>query len=110
MAKVNPTKLTWTAPTTNTDGTPIQYEVDYELGVVGEDGGITPKLVVVGELRDSDDYVAQISEMGFEKGTHKVALRALAADDPERASEWSAPVSFTISDEIPNPPLDLAVS
>lgn len=109
MSQVNPTKLTWRGPSTNTDGTPIQYDVNYELGVVGDDG-ITPKLVVVANLRESEDYEAQISEMGFDKGSHEVVLRAIPADDPTRASEWSEPVSFIISDEIPNPPLELAVS
>lgn len=110
MANINPTNLTWRAPTTNTDGTPIQYELSYELGVVGPQGDIQPYVTVVGSLRETDDYVAPISDMQFSAGEHQVVLRALAENDPQRASEWSQPVTFIISDEIPNAPLDVAVS
>lgn len=108
--KVNPTNLMWKAPTTNNDGTPIQYELSYELGIENDIGEIVPYVTVVGSLRETEDYVAPISDMGFSNGVHNVAIRAMAKDDPSRVSVWSDVVSFTISDEIPNPPLGLAVS
>lgn len=110
MANINPKNLIWQAPTTNIDGTPIQYELSYELGVVQSDGSITPHVTVVGSLRESEDYIAPLSDMNFSQGEHVVALRSMAADEPSRVSEWSEQVGFIISDEIPKPPLALAVS
>lgn len=110
MAKVNPTELSWAAPTTNVDGSPIQYELNYELGIQDVNGVIQPNVAIVGSLREDEKYVAPIADMGFETGLHVVALRSMAADNPQRVSEWSNTVEFYISDEIPAPPLDVAVS
>jgi hypothetical protein len=110
MAKVNPTELSWAAPTTNVDGSPIQYELNYELGIQDADGVIQPNVVVVGTLRQDEKYVAPIADMGFETGLHVIALRSMAADNPQRVSEWSGTVDFYISDEVPKAPLEVAVS
>jgi hypothetical protein len=110
MVKVNPKDLSWVAPTTNTDGTPIQYELSYELGIQDAAGLIQPNVTIVGSLREDDKYVAPIADMGFESGSHTIALRSLAANDPLRVSDWSSTVQFFISDEIPSAPLDVAVS
>ena len=110
MAKVNPTELSWRAPTTNVDGTPIQYELNYELGIQDTDGVIQPNVLIVGNLREDDMYVAPIADMDFALGSHTIALRSMAVDEPNRVSEWSETVQFFISQAIPKPPLGLAVS
>lgn len=109
MANVNPTNLSWLAPQENTDGTPIDYDLNYELGEI-LDSGIEPLFVVVGSLREDNKYYAPLSDLGFTAGEHEVAIRAFAQSEPERKSKWSLPTSFIISDRIPKPPLDLAAS
>ena len=107
--RVNPNKISWHAPTENTDGTPIEYALEYELGVK-KDGEITAHTVVPAQLRDEDtpdEYEAPIEDMGFEVGEHVIALRAFAKDDPERMSDWSETLKFAISDEVPRAPFGL---
>ena len=113
MDKVNPKKLSWNAPETNEDGTPITYELEYELGVYDEaEQDFIPKLTVAGQLRDDTEgeYEAQIELMEFDTGEHKIALRAFAKDDPNRKSVWSESATFAISDEIPSAPKGLSVT
>lgn len=106
--KFNPEKLVWKAPTTNVDGTPIDYELDYELGVAGTDGTFAPVLVVPAQLQGDGYYNAPIAEMPFEKGgVYTVAMRSFAKDDRTRMSAWSNPVEFAISDRVPSAPLEL---
>lgn len=104
--KINPKRILWTAPTQNQDGTPIDYALEYELGVE-IDGVVTPKLVIPAQLNGEGSYEAPIADMGFEFGQHNIALRTFAKDDPARKSVWSASVNFTLSRRIPNPPVDL---
>jgi hypothetical protein len=108
---VNPKTLGWTAPKTNTDGTEINYALEYEVGIDTDllPGGYEPLMTVPGQLQDGDRYEAPVEDLGLEPGEHVVALRTFAKDDPARKSEWSEPVMFAISEEIPNAPLDLRV-
>lgn len=107
--KINPKTLSWQAPTTNTDGTPIQYALEYELGVE-TNGAFVPQLTVPAQLNSDGRYEAAIEGMAFEYGQHTVAMRTFAKDEPARKSVWSASVNFTLSRQIPNPPMDLALS
>lgn len=107
--KINPKKLSWQAPTTNADGTPIDYELDYELGIQA-DGAITPSLVVPAQINDGGQYEAPIADMGFDYGEHVVALRSFAKSEPARKSAWSNTVNFTLSRRIPGAPKNLAVA
>lgn len=109
MIKVNPTKLTWQAPTTNVDGTPINYAIEYEVGIVTGDT-IDVLMVVPAQLQTDTGYEAPISELGLDYGVYEIVLRTFAKDDPERVSAWSNPADFAISREIPNAPLDLRVA
>lgn len=106
--KINPKTLSWQAPTTNVDGTPIDYELDYELGVV-DNGVTTAKLVIPAQLNETGAYEAAIANMGFAYGEHTVALRTFAKDDPARKSAWSNSVNFILSRRIPSAPTNVAV-
>lgn len=109
--KINPKTMSWTAPTTNVDGTPITYELEYEVGLLTADqGDYEPIVTIPGTLRTDERYEAPIADLELLAGEHVMALRSFAKDDPEWMSEWSEPVTFAISDEIPNAPLDLRVT
>ena len=109
--KFNPTKLSWAAPTTNADGTPITYALEYEVGLEDPDGELQPLMVVPSQLQtDAGNYEAPISDLGLPKGkTYRIAMRTFAKDDPKRMSQWSNTVEFAISEQIPNAPLELRV-
>ena len=108
MPTINPQNFRWRAPTQNVDGTPITSPLDYELGqLVG--GEMQPMVVIIGELQPDGLYEAPVSDMSFEEGEHTVALRAINVDRPESVSDWSNQVTFIISDEVPEAPLDFSV-
>jgi hypothetical protein len=109
--KVNPTQMTWQAPTQNVDGTPIDYVLNYEVGLEDANGQLQPSMVIPGQLQDGGDYTAPIADLGLAAGsTYRIALRTFAKDEPARKSVYSEMVDFAISDRIPNPPLAFAVS
>jgi hypothetical protein len=105
--KVNPKTISWSAPTTNTDGTEIAYALEYEVGRVS-DAGIDPIMVVASQLQEGGQYNAPITDISLDYGEHTLVLRTFAKDDPERKSDWSESVTFALSAEIPNAPLDLS--
>lgn len=107
--KINPQTMSWVAPKTNMDGTPIQYELQYEVGLVNAEGGIDPLMVIPGQLQTDGKYTAPISALGLDYGTYDIAIRTFAKEDPKRVSTWSDLVPFAISKEIPKAPLELAV-
>ena len=109
--KVNPKQLSWKAPTTNVDNTPIDYELNYEVGLEDANGQLQPLMVIPGQLQDGSTYTAPIADLGLTAGkVYTIALRSFAKDDPARKSQYSASVEFAISDRIPNPPLVFAVA
>jgi|AntRauTorcE11898_2_1112593.scaffolds.fasta_scaffold77097_1 hypothetical protein len=108
--KINPTKLNWKAPTTNVDGTPIDYALEYEVGMVGAEGVISPLMVVPSQLQTDAGYEAPITELGLDVGrTYEIALRSFAKEQPSRKSVWSDTVEFAMSNRIPSPPLSVTV-
>ena len=109
--KINPTKLSWVAPVTNEDGTPIDYALEYEAGLESDTGSLVPLMVIPAQLQTGNEYEAPIADLGLGSGaTYRIALRTFAKDDPNRKSVWSNKVEFAISDRIPNPPLELRVA
>lgn len=108
--KVNPSVISWNAPTTNTDGTEIQYEVNYLVGIGTSADTIEPMMTLPAQLQEDGRFEAPIELLALENGEHFLALKAFAKEDPERVSEWSAPVQFAISEEIPDAPFGLQVS
>jgi len=106
----NPTVFRWRAPTTNEDGTPIDYDLNYELGEQDDLGAFAPKASIVGSLQVDDVYEAPVGDMLWEAGEHTVALRAVNSEDTDKVSDWSNPVTFIWSDRIPNAPLEFSVA
>lgn len=107
--KINPKTMSWEAPTTNVDGTPITYALEYEVGL-DQNGVLAPIVTIPGQLKEGDSYTAPIADLPLEYGEHTIAMRSFAKDDPGRMSAWSEPVSFVLSEEIPNAPLDFRVT
>ena len=108
--KINPKQLSWSAPTTNVDGTPIDYDLEYEVGIVNGDA-ISTLMVVPAQLREGVDYVAPIEGLSLASGrVYSLALRAFAKEDSKRVSQWAISGEFAISDRVPSPPLAFAVS
>lgn len=109
--KTNPTTLSWKAPTTNVDGTPIDYELEYEVGITSEnaEGDYAPLMSIPGQLREGEDYEAPISDLLLDYGEHTIALRSFEKAVPDRVSEWSEPVTFLLQ-TVPSAPLELRVT
>lgn len=109
--KLNPTTLSWQAPTTNVDGTPIDYELEYEVGIASEntEGDYAPLATIPGQLRENETYEAPISDLPLEYGEHTIALRSFEKAMPERVSQWSEPVTFML-ETVPSAPLELRVT
>ncbi|GGE75794.1 hypothetical protein GCM10011533_30170 [Streptosporangium jomthongense] len=107
--KVNPETMSWTAPTTNVDGTEITYALEYEVGL-DQKGIFSPIVTIPGQLQPDNRYTAPIADLPLEYGEHTIALRSFAKEAPDRVSEWSEPVTFVLSAEIPRAPLDLRVT
>lgn len=105
---VNPQTLTWQAPTENVDGTPIDYELVYDLGVT--QGGLWEVIAQFpGTLNPDGTYSAPLADFAFEDGEHTIGLRSVRADLPSLVSEWSNTVTFEVENDTPNPPAALAV-
>ena len=107
--KINPERFRWKAPENNQDGTPIDYELDYELGLMNEDGEIVPFVVIPEKLQDNEYYTAEIEQFDLDAGQFEFAIRSFAANDRDRKSQWSETVEFAISDRIPSLPLEFSV-
>lgn len=108
--ETNPEKFVWEAPTKNKDGTPIKYELEYELGLVGDDAKIRSLMVVPGQLRENDGrYEAPIADAGLDYGVHKAVIRSFNKATPDKVSQWSEPVEFVLSEEVPKTPVGFTV-
>ena len=104
MAKQNPTKIRWRAPTENTDGTPITYALAYNLYV--NDLLVTS---FPGTLNPDGEYQFLFSELGAPlapEQTHTVALTAFSTANPTRESAKSAAVEVFFF-KIPQAPFGL---
>lgn len=108
--KTNPETMSWEAPTTNVDGTEITYDLEYEVGLKTKEGPFDVIVTIPGQLQDGGRYTAPLSDLALDYGEHTIAMRSFAKDDLSRVSAWSEPVSFVLSEEIPNAPLELRVT
>jgi hypothetical protein len=108
MPTLDRSELRWNAPTTNVDGTPIDYPLDYELGSrpAGDVQEPTPLFSVVGTLQGDGSYLAPLTQMAWDtNGQYELFLRAINRDDPAAISGWNDPILLTVSSSIPNPPV-----
>lgn len=103
----------WTAPTKNTDGTPITYPLDYTF--YANKVGDAPQAILTtpGALNPDGRYTAPIADMPFFQfgNTYETRLQAVNHNKPTEVSAQSNAVTFAYdSVENPEAPLDLAVA
>lgn len=108
MPLLNRTEIRWQAPTENVDGTAIDYELAYELGVRDAGGEIIPKAVFPGRLNPDGSYSQATSEVfdtrPDELTSYTIALRAFNVAIPEDKSAWSNQVVYEFLKPVPRAP------
>ena len=100
----DPTKVTWTLPTTNTDGSALAAgEVTgYEIGV-GTVTGVYPTVVEVPGAAVTSEA---LSALGLTPGKrYFISIRTASVDGP---SAWGLEVSFT--PPVPNAPANFSLA
>ena len=102
MAKINPTELSWLAPTNNTDGTPITEPLSYRLLVDGVDFLDFP-----GTLNADGRFYEAVAPMAIEDGAHTLTLKAFYVSQPALISDPSNPMDVILGVQPPEAPLDL---
>ena len=111
MKVINPKKLSWKAPTENTDGTPIAGALSYTLGVMTDTGVFSDVASFPGSLNPDGTYEALFADMpAFGTGTVELALKAFYVEQPELVSDWSSSITASFGVVNPNAPFGLAVS
>jgi len=106
---MNPTKISWLDPATNTDGSPVNAAeiTGYEIGVrsiaaAGSVAGTYPVTATV----PAGDASAPLSVLGpLPAGDYAGAARAIGPND----SAWSSEATFTIA-PVPNPPTNFSIA
>lgn len=102
------TQLRWQAPTENVDGTPIDYPLDYELGIAAVPGAeLIVALTVVGTLQPDGSYLAPLEEMPALEtpGSYELGLRAINREAPLASSDWSNRIALEVTADTPRPPV-----
>jgi len=99
----NPTKFSWTPPTTNTDGSPITPGeiTGYQVGIRPASGtpGVYPLLAPVDPATDTSDMLAEAApNLAF--GDYAAAVRVVGPVD----SAWSPEATFSLVAPPPPPP------
>jgi len=87
------TNLTWTAPTENTDGSPIDYELAYNLYIDG-----VQALAFPGTLNPDGRYsfaAADVPQLQ-EPGTYELTLTAFNTNVPDIESDPSNALTLTV--------------
>lgn len=109
--KVNPQELSWTAPTENTDGTPIDYALAYELGWrIDPAAAFEPVASFPGQLNPDGSYRADIPAFNFPGDqVFQLALNAFRQDAPQLKSDWSNAIEVLISGKVPLAPASFDV-
>lgn len=97
----NPTVLRWQAPTENEDGSPIDYELGYELYVDGEATATFP-----GRLNPDGTYEQAVIDLFANTlyASYEVALKAFRVDQPAEKSALSNVVTYTFDRRKPKAP------
>lgn len=113
----DPTKLTFQAPTTRTDGSALgNTKLNYELGVrKASETALKPLMAIVGTLQGAN-YEAPLALSSLEKGvSHFVALRAIDPRDAANPTDdlysvWSPEIEILFSVAAPAAPTNFTVS
>lgn len=111
----NPTKVVFTLPTTNTDGTalPVADVTGVKLSVLTSTGAVGESSVVgVASLNLDANGNGSIALPSLPSGTYQVVLNTEAVSQGVAVeSAASAPVSFVVAiPSIPNPPSAVSVA
>lgn len=101
----NPQMISWTGPTTYTDGLPYGQSDHGGYEVEVNDTGLFA--VPVG-WNVNNTYEFPVKDLpGLKQGTNSVRMRTVAANG--QVSDWTGVVTFPYL-SIPNPPVNLAVA
>lgn len=103
MAKINPTALSWSAPTEDTDGKPITQALNYTLGVDGAETVSFP-----GTLNSDGKYSVAFADLDLDDGEYTIALKAFYVDNPELKSGWSESVQVLLGVGAPSVPFGVS--
>ena len=101
MAKINPTKFSWTAPTQNTDGSDIVGELSYTMTLDGTDFLSFP-----GSLNPDGKFYELTENMNLPAGASTFALKAFYIDKPSLISDPSNSIEIIMGVTNPEAPLD----
>jgi hypothetical protein len=102
----NPTKLSWSGPTSYTDGTAFG-QADLAGFRISVDGKPSVDIPVTWNVNNA--YEFPLSSLTLSYGTHSATMQTVAKNGG--VSVASAAISFTLIDErVPNPPKALSVS
>lgn len=98
-------KISWSAPTENVDGTPINYELSYNLYINGINS-----LVLPGTLNQDGKFEAELGVIAALDaiGTYVLTLTAFNVDTPAIESAESNSVTV-ITVAVPLEPADLSL-
>jgi hypothetical protein len=106
MATVNPQKITWSAPTQNTDGTPIVESLNYRLVVDGVDFLDFP-----GTLNPDGKFEQELAPLNLPANqVLTLALKAFygVGDQPGLVSAPSGSIEVILGVAAPEAPFGLA--
>lgn len=103
----NPTKFSWTDPSTNTDGTAVSAGelVSYTIGV-GTATGVYTILTTVSPGSATSEALSSLTTV-LVPGTYFAAIKA---NTSTASSVWSNEVSFSLAAPVPNAPTGFSVA
>lgn len=103
MAKINPTEFSWTAPTENTDGSPIAGDLSYTLMVDDVDFLSFP-----GTLNPDGRFSEDTVDMNLPLGPFSITLKSFYISAPLLVSVPSNALDIIMGVGEPNPPFGFA--
>jgi len=111
MPALNPQNLSWTAPTENVDGSPIDYPLAYTLGIGDPGGPYTEVASFPGALNPDGMYEAPLPDFDFpEDVVQAIVLRAFNTQQPDVQSAWTNEVEIFVTGKLPNAPTGFSAS
>jgi hypothetical protein len=108
VAATSLSKIFWSAPTTNVDGSAFdesQY-FGFTLYFLNEDGSVASSVSIPAAWQTSGRYEYPIADLGLSPGVYRIAMTVTNKSSVE--SDRSAAVEFTLASK-PQPPFDLIV-
>lgn len=109
----NPTRLSWTDPTTNTDGTPFGPDdfAGYDFGYrtdPGQEYALTVSVPVAYGDQTLDIAVLDLPQTVPFQIAMRTVSRRLIGGLPV-TSAWTNPIDVVFDKRVPSPPLDFSV-